>query len=202
MGCNNCAKDMRHNSFVDNVRDLMTVHPELTWEQMYNDAMVLWTRHDYAAFKTMDDELGTEKAVELYAKLWALRTRMEWNDLLAMIDKKPGDKLTIHELADAMVKSFALYGNPVEIIEATDEVVTLRCYDCPYTTQVIWKTLSEKDAEEYNQKIQVDCNYAIFEEMLKLSGLFDQWVFNFPSQLCLTNRYCEFNFTKIARPLQ
>lgn len=201
MECKNC-KEMRHNSFVDNVKDLMKVYPDFTWEQMYNDAMVLWTRHDYCAFRTMEDEVGAERAAQLYAKMWALRTELEWNDLLEMAGKKPNDKLTMHELAEVIAKSFALYGNPVEIIEETDERVTLRCYDCPYTTQVVWGMLSEKEAEEYNQKIQVDCNYAIFETMLKLAGLFEDWVFNFPSQLCLTNRFCEFNFTKIKRPLQ
>lgn len=195
------AKEIRRESFIENMRELMKIYPELTWESAYNDAMVLWTRHDYAGFKVMEEELGTEKAVQLYAKLWAFRTELEWADLCEMTGKKPGDKFTIHDLAEAIVKSFALYGNPVEIVEETEDRVTLRCYDCPYTTQVIWRTLGEKEAEEYNQKIQVDCNYAIFETMLKLAGLFDQWVFNFPSQLCLTNRYCEFNFTKIARPL-
>ena len=188
------AKDMRHNRFIDNMRELMKIHPEYTWERAYNDAMTLWTLHDYATFKTMEDELGTDKAVKLYAKIWEFRSKLEWPSLCEMIGKKPGDKFTIHDLARIMVKSFALYGNPMEIVEETPERVSLRCFDCPYTTQVMWNLLPPKEAEAYNQKIQVDCNYAIFETYLKLSGLFDDWVFNFPSQLCLTNQYCEFTF--------
>ncbi|MGO8989474.1 MAG: hypothetical protein ACLQGU_07690 [bacterium] len=190
------AKDMRHNSFIENMRELMKVHPEYTWEKAYNDAMTLWTLHDYSAFKTMEEELGTDKAVKMYAKMWNLRSKLEWPSLCETIGKKPKDKFTIHDVAQIMVKSFALFGNPMEIVEETKERVTLRCFDCPYTTQVIWNLLPPKEAEEYNKKIQVECNHAIFETYLKLAGLYGEWLFNFPSQLCLTNQYCEFTFVK------
>jgi hypothetical protein len=190
------AKDMRHDSFIENMRELMKVHPEYTWEKAYNDAMTLWTLHDYSAFKTMEEELGTDKAVKMYAKMWELRSKLEWPGLCALIGKKPKGKFSIRDVAQIMVKSFALFGNPMEIAEESENRITLRCFDCPYTTQVIWNLLPPKEAEEYNQKIQVACNHAIFETYLKLAGLFDKWVFNFPSQLCLTNQYCEFTFVK------
>ncbi len=189
-------KDMRHDSFVENMRELMKIHPEITWEKAYNDAMTLWTLHDYSAFKTMEDELGTDKAVKMYGKLWELRSKLEWPDLCAAIGKKPKDKFTIRDVAQIMVKSFALFGNPMQIVEETKDRVTLRCFDCPYTTQVIWNLLIPKDAEAYNKKIQVECNHAIFETYLKLAGLYDEWLFNFPSQLCLSNQYCEFTFIR------
>jgi hypothetical protein len=189
-------KHMRHDSFVENMHELMKIHPEITWEKAYNDAMTLWTLHDYSAFKTMEDELGTDKAVKMYGKLWELRSKLEWPDLCAAIGKKPKDKFTIHDVAQIMVKSFALFGNPMQIVEETKDRVTLRCFDCPYTTQVIWNLLSSKDAEAYNKKIQVECNHAIFETYLKLAGLYDDWLFNFPSQLCLSNQYCEFTFIR------
>lgn len=202
MGYKMCAKDMRHDSFVENLRHLQKVHPEYTWEKAYNDAMVLWTRHDYSMFTVMEQELGTDRAVKMYGKIWALRSQLEWPDLCELIGKKPEDKdFTIHDVAQIMVESFALFGNPMEIVEETEDRLTLRNYDCPYTTQVIWGTLSEEEAEAYNQKIQVECNHAIFETYLKLAGLFDEWLFNFPSQLCLNGMYCEFTFTKIERPL-
>jgi hypothetical protein len=121
---------------------------------------------------------------------------LEWPGLCALIGKKPEDKFSIRDVAQIMIKSFALFGNPMEVAEETDNRITLRCFDCPYTTQVIWNLLPPKEAEEYNQKIQVACNHAIFETYLKLAGLFEEWVFNFPSQLCLTNQYCEFTFVK------
>ena len=202
MGCNMLAKDMRHDSFVENMKRLQKVHPEYTWERAYNDAMVLWTRHDYAGFTVMEQELGTDRAVKLYGKIWELRSRLEWPDLCELIGKKPGDKdFTIHDVAQIMVKSFALFGNPMEIVEETEGRLTLRNYDCPYITQVIWGMLSEEEAEAYNQKIQIECNHAIFETYLKLAGLYDRWLFNFPSQLCLCGKYCEFTFIRIDRPL-
>ncbi|MCK4598853.1 hypothetical protein KAU37_03370 [Candidatus Bipolaricaulota bacterium] len=196
------AKDMRHNDFVENMRDIQTIHPEFTWEKAYNDALVLWTMHDYAAFTIMEQEVGTDRAVQLYGKIWELRSQLEWGGLCELIGKRPEDTdFTIHDIANIMIKSFALFGNPMEIVEDTEDRITLRNYDCPYTTQVMWSMLSEKEAEEYNQKIQVECNYAIFETYLKLAGLFDKWLFNFPCQLCMSGKYCEFNFTRIKRPL-
>jgi len=189
-------KDLRHDSFVENMRELMKIHPEMTWEKAFNDAMTLWTLHGYSAFKTMEEELGTDKAVKMYGKLWELRSKLEWPGLCEAIGKKPSDKLTIICATSRMVKSFALFGNPMEIVEETKDRITLRCYDCPYTTQVIWNLLPPKEAEDYNKKIQVECNHAIFETYLKLAGLYDDWLFNFPSQLCLSNQYCEFTFIR------
>jgi len=196
MGITKRIKAMRHDNFIENMRELIKIHPEYTFEKAYNDAMVLWTLHDYAAFKTMEEELGPARAPQLYAKMWERRSMLEWPGLCKLIGKKPGDKFDIHDIAQIMIKSFALFGNPMEIVEDTEDRVTLRCYDCPYTTQVIWNLLPPEEAEEYNQKIQIDCNYAIFETYLKLAGLFKEWVFNFPSQLCLTNQYCEFSFIR------
>jgi len=197
MVANKSAKGIRNNNFVENMREIMKLYPEYTWEKAYNDAMVLWTLHDYSAFKVMEEEVGSDRAVQLYAKMWAIRSELEWPGLCQLIGKKPEDKdWTIHDIAQIMIKSFALFGNPMEIVEDTEDRISLRNYDCPYTTQVIWNLLTPEEAEIYNQKIQVDCNYAIFETYLKLAGLYDQWVFNFPSQLCLTNQYCEFNFVR------
>jgi hypothetical protein len=123
---------------------------------------------------------------------------MEWGDKKNAIGKKAGDKLTIKELGDAMVASFAEYGNPMRVEEATEDRLTLRCYDCPYTTQIIWNLLPPDEAMEYNKKIQLSCNHAIFNAFLELSGLQDEWIFNFPSQLCMTNQYCEFTFVRKA----
>jgi hypothetical protein len=85
------AKDMRHNDFVKNMRDIQTLHPEFTWEKAYNDALVLWTMHDYAAFTIMEQEVGTDRAVQLYGKIWELRSQLEWGGLCELIGKKPED---------------------------------------------------------------------------------------------------------------
>lgn len=145
MTCNKCAKDIRNDSFIENMREIMEIHPEYTWEKAYNDAMVLWTLHDYSAFKVMEEEVGKDRAPQLYARMWEIRSRLEWPGLCELIGKKPEDTdWTIHDIAQLMMKSFALFGNPMEIVEDTEDRVTLRCYDCPYTTQVIWNLLPLK----------------------------------------------------------
>lgn len=188
----------RNENVAKNIETLSKAFPYLTPEYMINGLLTLWTRHDYSMFTVMEKEFGTEKAVQMYAAIWRFRTKLEWNDILQTIGKQPGDKLTIKELGDAMVASFAEYGNPMRVEELNDNRLTLRCYDCPYTTQIVWKMLPPKEAFEFNKKIQLACNHAIFDTFLELAGLADEWVFNFPSQLCLTNQYCEFTFLRKA----
>lgn len=190
--------EFRHDNIVKNLEELQKEFPRLTKDYAINSLLTLWTRHDYSMFTVMEKEFGTDKAVKLYADIWRFRTKLEWEDIMNLIGKKSGDKLTIKELGDVIVTSFAEYGNPVAVKEFTDDRMTLRCYDCPYTTQVIWKMLSHEDGLAYNKKIQHACNQAIFDTFLELGGLADEWIFNFPSQLCMTNQYCEFTFLRMA----
>ncbi|OGO64006.1 MAG: hypothetical protein A2029_10210 [Chloroflexi bacterium RBG_19FT_COMBO_47_9] len=190
----------RNENVIENLKQLQKVFPYLTPEYAVESLLTLWTRHDYAMFKVMEKEFGTDKAVKLYSEIWDFRTRLEWGDIMKSIGKNAGDKLTIKELGDAMVASFAEYGNPMRVEEFTEDRLTLRCYDCPYTTQIMWKLLPPDEAMDYNKKIQLSCNHAIFNCFLELSGLADEWIFNFPSQLCMTNQYCEFTFVRKAFP--
>jgi len=57
-GIHKCAKDIPNDRFIENMREIMELHPEYTWEKAYNDAMVLWTLHDYSAFKAMEEAVG------------------------------------------------------------------------------------------------------------------------------------------------
>lgn len=190
------GKPIRCNNIVANYKEMQKTNPKLTFEHGLKAMLTIWTLHDYSMFTVMEQEVGTDRAVNLYAKVWELRSKLEWPGLCAAIGKKPEDKFTIDDIANIMVAGFADFGNPIEVVERTEDRVTLRNYDCPYITQVIWNTLSPEEALAYNRKIQQQCNHAIFETYLKLAKLYDQWVFNFPSQLCLTDQYCEFTFIR------
>lgn len=190
------AKPIRNNNIIANYKEMQKTKPYLTFEHGLEAMLTIWTLHDYSMFTVFEQEVGTDRAVNLYAKVWELRSKLEWPGLCAAIGKKPEDKFTIDDIANIMVAGFADYGNPIEVVERTEDRVTLRNYDCPYTTQVIWKLLSPEEALALNRKIQQQCNHAIFETYLKLAKLYDQWVFNFPSQLCLTDQYCEFTFIR------
>lgn len=190
------GKPIRCNNIIANYKEMQKTKPYLTFEHGLNAMLTIWTLHDYSMFTVFEQEVGTDRAVNLYAKVWELRSKLEWPGLCAAIGKKPEDKFTIDDIANIMVAGFADYGNPIEVVERTEDRVTLRNYDCPYTTQVIWKLLSPEEALALNRKIQQQCNHAIFETYLKLAKLYDQWVFNFPSQLCLTDQYCEFTFIR------
>ena len=189
-------RPIRNNNAVANIKELQKTNPQLTFEREYDAALTLWTLHDYSMFTVMEKEIGTDRAVNLYAKVWELRSKLEWPSLCAIVGKKPEDEFTIDDVANIMVNSFADFGNPMEVVERTEDRVTLRNYDCPYTTQVIWNLLPPEEALIFNQKIQLQCNHAIFETYLKLAKLDDQWLFNFPSQLCMSNQYCEFTFVR------
>lgn len=190
------GKPIRNNNIIENYKEMQKSKPSLTFEHGLEAMFMLWTLHDYAMFTVMEQEVGTDRAVNLYAKVWELRTKLEWSSLCAAIGKKPEDKFTIDDVANIMVVSFADFGNPMEVVERTEDRVTLRNYDCPYTTQMIWNLLSPEEALAFNHKIQQQCNHAIFETYLKLAGLYEEWSFSFPAQLCLTNQYCEFTFVR------
>ena len=190
------GKPIRCNNIVANYKEMQKTNPKLTFEHGLNAMLTLFTLHDYSMFTVMEQEVGTDRAANLYAKVWELRSKLEWPSLCAAIGKKPEDKFTIDDVANIMIAGFADFGNTMELVERTEDRVTLRNYDCPYTTQVIWKLLSPEEALALNRKIQQQCNHAIFETYLKLAKLYDQWVFNFPSQLCLTDQYCEFTFIR------
>lgn len=190
------GKPIRCNNIVANYKEMQETKPYLTFEHGLEAMLTIWTLHDYSMFTVLEQEVGTDRAVNLYAKVWELRSKLEWPSLCAAIGKKPEDKFTIDDVANIMITSFADFGNPMELVERTEDRVTLRNYDCPYTTQVIWNTLPPEEALAYNRKIQVQCNHACFETYLKLAKLDNQWVFNFPSQLCLTDQYCEFTFIR------
>jgi len=190
------GKPIRCNNIVANYKEMQKTNPKLTFEHGLEAMLTIWTLHDYSMFTVMEQEVGTDRAVNLYAKVWELRSKLEWPSLCAAIGKKPEDKFTIDDVANIMVAGFADFGNPMEVVERTEDRVTLRNYDCPYTTQVIWNLLSPEEALAVNRKIQLQCNHAIFETYLKLAKLYDQWVFSFPSQLCLTDQYCEFTFIR------
>lgn len=190
------GKPIRCNNIVANYKEMQKAKPYLTFEHGLEAMLTIWTLHDYSMFTVFEQEVGTDRAANLYAKVWELRSKLEWPGLCAAIGKKPEDKFTIDDVANIMVAGFADFGNPIEVVERTEDRVTLRNYDCPYTTQVIWNTLSPEEALAFNRKVQQQCNHAIFETYLKLAKLYDQWVFNFPSQLCLTDQYCEFTFIR------
>jgi len=190
-------RPIRNNNAVANIKELQKTNPQLTFEREYDAILTLWTLHDYSMFTVMEEEVGVDRAANLYAKVWELRSKLEWPYLCATIGKKPTDKFTIDDVANIMVNGFADFGNPMQIVERTEDRITLRNYDCPYATEVLWNLLTMEEARQYNRKVQFQCNYAIFETYLKLAGLYDEWVFNFPSQLCLTDQYCEFTFIKV-----
>lgn len=190
------ANQIRCNDVVSNYREMQKTKPYLTFEHGLEAMLTIWTLHDYAMFNVMEQEVGTNRAVNLYAQVWRLRSKLEWPSLCAAIGKKPEDKFTIDDVANITIAGFADFGNPTELVERTEDRVTLRVYDCPYITQVIWNLISPEESIAFNHKIQTQCNHAIFETYLELSNLNDQWTFGFPSQLCLNNQYCEFTYVR------
>ncbi len=112
------------------------------------------------------------------------------------IGLKPGDRVTMDDFVKIMEIYFETFGNPIYVTEKSDDRVTFRVTDCPYTTQILWDMFSPEENLAYNDKIQVSCNTAIFETFLELAKMDDQWNFGFPAQLCRTNAYCEFTFVR------
>jgi len=187
---------IRFDDVAQNYKALQKTKPEFTLEYGVQAILTIFTLHDFAMFHVLEEEYGTEKAVNLYARVWERRTDLEWPGLKEAVGLKPDDPVTMDDFAQIMEIYFDTFGNPIYLTEKSEERYTFRVTDCPYTTQILWKMYSPEENLAYNDKIQVACNTAIFERFLKLSGLEKDWTFGFPSQLCRSGQYCEFTYVR------
>ncbi|MFH1766364.1 MAG: hypothetical protein ABIF09_19450 [Gemmatimonadota bacterium] len=190
------ATPIRCQDVVKNYKELQKTKPRYTFEYGVDALLNIFTLHDYGMFHVLEEEFGTEKAVNLYAKIWKKRTYLEWPGLLKEIGLQPDAKVTMDDFIKLMEIYFETFGNPIYLSEKSDDRVTFRVTDCPYTTQILWNMFSPAENLAYNDKIQVQCNTAIFDTMLEISELNKEWNFGFPSQLCRTGQYCEFTFVR------
>jgi hypothetical protein len=192
------AMPIRCQDVVENYRELHKSKPRYTFEYGVSALLNVFTLHDFAMYHVMEEEFGQEKAVNLYAKIWERRTHLEWPGLLKEVGLKPTDTVSVEDFIKMMEIYFETFGNPIYLTESSDERITFRVTDCPYTTQILWNMFSADENLAYNDKIQVQCNTAIFDTMLKLANLDKDWNFGFPAQLCRTGQYCEFTFVRKA----
>ena len=187
---------IRHENVIENYKEMAKTKPYLTFEYGLEALLTIFTLHDFAMFHELEDEFGTDKAVELYARIWKRRTYLEWPGLLEFVGKKEGDEITMDDLVKIMEVYFETFGNPIFLTKRDEDEVTFKVTDCPYTTQILWPMFSPQENLAYNDKIQIECNYAIFNTFLELAKLDDKWIFGFPSQLCRTNDSCEFTYRR------
>ncbi len=187
---------IRYDNVVENYKEMAKTKPYLTMEYGLGALLTVFTLHDFAMFHVLEEEFDTDTAVELYARVWKKRTYLEWPGLLEVAGVKKNKKMTMDDLIKVMHPYFETFGNPIFLTERTEDTVTFRVTDCPYTTQILWPMFPAEENLAYNDKIQVECNYAIFETFLELAELDDEWIFGFPSQLCRTNDYCEFTYRR------
>ncbi|MCZ7662581.1 MAG: hypothetical protein M5U22_06440 [Thermoleophilia bacterium] len=190
------AAPIRGNDVVANYKEIQKTKPHLTFEYGVEALLNIFTLHDFAMFHVLEEEYGTEKAVNLYARIWERRTDLEFPGLKEVAGMKKDDPVTMDDLVPIMEIYFETFGNPIYVTEKSNERVTFRVTDCPYTTQILWNMYSQEENLAYNDKIQVACNTAIFDRFLQITGLDAEWNFGFPSQLCRTNSYCEFTFVR------
>ncbi len=162
---------IRYDDVVENYKALQKTKPEFTFEYGLKSMLTIFTLHDFSMFHVLEEEFGTEKAVNLYAKIWERRTDLEWPGLKEAVGLKLEDPVTMDDFAKIMEIYFDTFGNPIYLAEKSDDRYTFRVTDCPYTTEVLWKMYSAEENLAYNDKIQVACNTAIFERFLELSGL-------------------------------
>jgi hypothetical protein len=187
---------IRKNDIVANYKEIQKTKPYLTFEYGVEALLNIFTLHDFAMFHVLEEEYGTEKAVNLYARIWERRTDLEFPGLKELVGLDRDAPVTMDALVPLMEIYFETFGNPIYLVEKTDDRVTWRVTDCPYTTQFLWNMFPAEQNLAYNDKIQVSCNTAIFDRFLKITGLEAEWNFGFPSQLCRTNSYCEFTFVR------
>lgn len=187
---------IRHHDVVENYKALQKTNPRFTFEFGLKTMLNTFTLHDFAMFHVLEEEFGTEKAVNLYAKIWKRRTDLELPGLREDVGLGPDDPMTMDKFAEIMEIYFGSFGNPIYLAEKSDDRYTFRVTDCPYTTEILWEMFTPEENLAYNDKIQVSCNTAIFDRFLELTGMDKEWTFGFPSQLCRSGQYCEFTFVR------
>ncbi|MEW6273680.1 MAG: hypothetical protein AB1556_00980 [Bacillota bacterium] len=186
----------RTNSVVENYKQLRKDNQYQTPEYGLKTLLTTFTLHDVLLFEMLEEEFGTPKAVELYARLWSKRALYEFKDLKAHFGLKEEDPVDMPTLLKMIKKYFDDFGNPFIIAKQTDDYIEGHAVDCPYTTEVVWNTFPKEKADHFNDSVQIACNHAIFETFLKLAGLDKEWLFGFPAQLCRGAKHCTFTFTK------
>lgn len=187
-------KYKRTDSVIENFRQLEKDNPNQSLEFGVKNFLRIFTRHDGFMFQTLEEEFGTEKAVELYAKVWGKRARPEFEDLKKYMGIK-GDP-DMPQLAEMIKFYFDFFGNPAEVAEVSDDYAEVKVVDCPYTTEIREDDFTEEESKHFNDAVQWKCNRTIFENFLKWSNLEDKWLFGFPSQVCRGGEFCRFTFTK------
>jgi hypothetical protein len=190
------ADPIRRHDVIENYKELQKTKPMFTFEYGLRAMLNTFTLHDFALFHVLEEEYGTEKAVNLYAKIWKRRTDLELPGLKQLVGLGPDDPVTMDKFAEIMEIYFDSFGNPIYLAEKSEDRYTFRVTDCPYTTEILWEMFPPEANLAYNDKIQVACNTAIFDRFLELTGMDKEWTFGFPSQLCRSGQYCEFTFVR------
>ena len=61
---------IRYENVVKNYKEMAKTKPYLTLEYGLEALLNIFTLHDFSMFHVLEEEYGTDKAVELYARVW------------------------------------------------------------------------------------------------------------------------------------
>jgi hypothetical protein len=151
------AAPIRCQNVVENYRQLQKTKPRMSFEYGVDALLNVFTLHDFSMFSVLEQEFGTEKAVNLYANIWKKRTHLEWSGLKKEIGLKPNAPVTMDDFVKIMEIYFETFGNPIYLTEKTDERVTFRVTDCPYTTQILWNMFSIRSKSNATRRFSIPC---------------------------------------------
>jgi hypothetical protein len=147
-----------------------------------------WREAQLIGFKLLEDEIGTEKAVEWYSKTWTLLSEKAFDKISMDLGIKQID-------LPAFIKMVKIWAQQIgcvfEIAEATKERAigrTVRCWEA----EVGEKMLGKEKSMELHHKTEPTCNRAIMEAMLKKFNI--PASFEFKQQICTGGKYCEYAF--------
>jgi len=107
------AAPIRCQDVVKNYQEMQKTMPRYTFEYGTEALLNVFTLHDFAMFHVLEEEYGSEKAINLYAKVWKKRTYLEWPGLLKEIGLTEDDTVTMDDFIKIMQIYFQTFGNPI-----------------------------------------------------------------------------------------
>lgn len=136
---------------------------------------------DTIGFKVVEEEFGTEKAVEIYAEIWTRAWRNSFEPVKRTLGiKEVKDLPTLMKIIKYL---FDTFGDIFEIVAANDDGAIGRVLTCPFT-EFAWCSFGCETMDGVNMKLHGKIDKCIMRGLLKEAELDDKYNIQYTTQMC------------------
>jgi len=150
-------------------------------EYMMNALLNTVVSRDTLGFRIVEEEFGTEKAVEIYAKIWTRAWKHAFEPTKkALRIKEVKDIPTLMRIVKYLYDTF---GDIFEIVVASDDGAICRVLTCPFT-EFAWCSFGCKLMDDVNTKLHGRIDEHILRGLLEIAGLEKRYDVKYTTQMC------------------